>query len=182
MTRRYDKQASKSAAKQVICELVAASKGVLRGKLRLNKAFYFAHLYYWRDSEGVLTDYPIVRLPLGPCIDDSSDLIGELIAEGRLTVSVEPLGPYKENVYRLAVDCELDLSTPRGRAIFQAAEFTNGLSGAALSELTHEHSRSWQNTPNGNEMDIYADLLEDDEWQAIRRRVSAIRERETAFA
>ena len=53
-----------------------------------------------------------------------------------------------------------------------------GRTGAELSELTHEHSRSWQTTPNGQEMNIYVDLIDDEEMEVMRRQVAAVKERE----
>lgn len=163
------------AAKDVICELIAASKGVLHGKVRLNKAFYFAHLYYWQDADGVLTEYPIVRLPKGPCIDDLNDLLRELVEQGRLIVSTEPVGPYQQQVYRVPNAAAPDPLSPRGRAITQAVDFVNRLSAAELSELTHEFSRSWQSTKDGREMDIYSDLLTDEEIARIQNDIDAVR-------
>lgn len=170
---------SKQSAKDVICELIAAAGGALRGKVSLNKAFYFAHLYYWRDASDVLTEHPIVRLPLGPCIDDASELLNDLVAEGRLIISSARVGPYEEYVYRLADEAPLiDATTPRGRAIREAIAFIEDKTGAELSEITHEHSRSWVTTPNGQEMNIYIDLVEDEELDAIRRSICGVRQRE----
>lgn len=169
----------RAAAKEVICELIAAAGGALRGKVRLNKAFYFAHLYYWRDANGVLTEYPIVRLPLGPCIDDANDLLKELVHEERLSISSVPIGPFEENVYRLLdTTLSFDSSTPRGRAISEAIEFVEGKTAAELSEITHEHSPSWRSTPNGQEMSIYLDLVDEDELRTIRKKLESVRARE----
>ena len=194
-------EASVEAAKSVICDLIAAAGGMLCGTVRLNKAFYFAHLYYWRDQKDVLTDYPIVRLPNGPCIDDYEILLEELARDGRIAVTTRPLGPYTETVYRLAEDRPFERDGPRAAAILSAVEFVESHSAVELSEITHEHSRSWQETPNGKEMNIYADLLSDEQiWQMkasgaegdaeqarvdqawadeVRRRVQAFRAGET---
>ena len=171
---------SKEAAKAVICELLAANGGILRGKIRLNKAFYFAHLYYWRDADGILTDHPIVRLPQGPCIDDASELLSELAAEGRISVQVGRAGPYQEYAYQLeGTWSQVDRSTPRGKAIHDAIALVQEKTAAELSELTHEHSRSWQMTPTGHEMDIYVDLIDDEELETMRKQVLAVKERES---
>jgi hypothetical protein len=178
MTKRVS-VASREAAKDVICELIAAAGGALRGKVRLNKAFYFAHLYYWRDAGDLLTDYPIVRLPLGPCIDDAHDLLGELVEARRLNVSTAPIGPYEEYVYRLADgSCAVDAASPRGRAILEAVAFVENKSGAELSEITHEHSWSWLTTPNGDEMNIYIDLVDHSELAEIRNQIEQVKSRE----
>ena len=65
-----DRKNQAELAKQVICAIVEAAGGKLEGQVRLYKAFYYAHLYCWENAaEGVLTDYPIVRMPNGPGID-----------------------------------------------------------------------------------------------------------------
>ena len=179
MTPTTKQMEARTSAKDVICALVAAAGGALRGKVRLNKAFYFAHLYYWRDSDGVLTEYPIVRLPLGPCIDDVNDLLAELVDEGRISISKAPNGPFEEFVYRHVDPVpSIDDSTPRGRAIRQAISFVEDKTAAELSEITHEHSPTWQTTPDGSEMNIYLDLVDENEFKTVRKRLRDIRKRE----
>jgi uncharacterized phage-associated protein len=166
-------------AKEVICLLVGAAGGALRGKVRLNKAFYFAHLYYWREAGGVLTSHPIVRMPHGPGIDDAQRLIAELVEEGLLSVATSQNGPFDENVYRLTGEpSPIDESTAKGRAISQAIAFVEGRTAAELSEITHEHSPTWRTTPDGGEMNIYLDLMDEEEIQSIRDRLAEIRKRE----
>lgn len=181
MARQGDNRRSREAAKTVICHLLAANGGSMRGKVRLNKAFYFAHLYYWRDSSGVLTDYPIVRLPNGPCIDDASDLLAELETDGAISITVGRAGPRTEYSYRLQRDWTFDPDSSDGKAIMSAIEFVDDRTAAEPSAFTHEHSRSWQTTPNGQEMDIYIDLIDEDEFERMRKGVAEIRDREKAI-
>jgi hypothetical protein len=166
---------SAQEAKDAICDLIAAAGGVFHGKVRLHKAFYFAHLFYWRDEAGVLTSHPVVRLPQGPFIDDGEHLIQELRRDGILTVGSAPVGPYQETVYRLTAERIVDTETPRWRAIRQAVDFVANRSAIELSELTHEHSLSWQQTENGKEMDIYLDVLDEDQLSAIREQIAEVR-------
>lgn len=166
---------SREQAKLVIRDLLAAAGGSLRGKVRLNKAFYFAHLYYWRDSQGILTDYPIVRLPFGPAIDDATQLLAELVGEGTIDITTSPNGPYEEYVYTLRSPHELDPRSPRTSALRAAIELVEGRTGADLSELTHEHSRTWQGTADGKEMSIYADLLTDEQLESARTAIQQLR-------
>lgn len=172
-------QTAKEAAKEVICGLVAASGGTLRGKLRLNKAFYFAHLFYWREAADVLTDYPVVRLPNGPAIDQVDGLLSELVAEKRLVAGQVWNGPYRENVYRLAIEGSADTpyerATPQMKAIHEAIQFVEGRTAAELSELTHEHSFSWQTTPDGSELNIYLDVLPDEQRAEIEAALAEMR-------
>ena len=53
----------RTTAQQVLLELIQDAGGVWEGKKRLYKAFYFAHLYYAEERPGLLTDWPIVRMP-----------------------------------------------------------------------------------------------------------------------
>jgi hypothetical protein len=133
-------------AKQLICEIVAAAGGKLVGKVRLHKAFYYAHLYYWQRGAGVLTSHPVVRLPFGPAIDDGANIVAQLVEEGQLRVTQQPNGPYKDSVFE---------------------ELVKSKTAVELSEETHLFSRSWQDSQNGEELDIYVDLLDDFEYQQL---------------
>jgi Protein of unknown function (DUF4065) len=167
---------SVEAAKDVICELIAASGGVLRGKLRLNKAFYFAHLFYWQEADDVLTSYPVVRLPNGPAVDNLDQLLTELVQVGRIEIKQTPNGPYVENVYHIVDDVDAaDRHSARVRAIRQAVDLVEGRTAAELSEMTHEHSWSWQNTANGRELNIYLDVLSDEQRAEIVRGIEEMR-------
>ncbi|MBI3464034.1 MAG: hypothetical protein HY000_13395 [Planctomycetes bacterium] len=115
-------------AKQVICETLAAAGGKLVGKVRLHKAFYYAHLYYWQRGTGVLTSYPVVRLPFGPAIEDGPSLVAELVREGKLRVSQQPNGPYKETVFELAQPFQIDPNSPRFQASEEAVELVKSKS------------------------------------------------------
>lgn len=160
-------QSQREQAKQLICEIIAAAGGKLVGKVRLHKAFYYAHLYYWQRGPGILTSYPLVRLPFGPAIDDGPGLIAELVREGKLRVGSQPNGPYKETVFELAQPFQIDPNGPRYQAIEEAVEQVKSKTAVELSEETHLYSRSWQEGQNGQELDIYADLLDDVEFQQL---------------
>lgn len=159
-------------AKQVILEIIATSGGRLAGKTRLYKAFYLAHLYYWENTCGTLTDHSIVRMPMGPGIDDGDLLIAELEAEGRIKISWQFNGPYKEQVLEIAQPVQLDPNDPRFKAIEEAVKWIEGKTAAELSNITHEHSRSWREGCDGDVLDIYVDLLEDCEYERVKEAVS----------
>ncbi len=169
---------TRDEAKNAILDLIAAAGGVFHGKVRLHKAFYFAHLFYWRDGTGVLTAHPIVRAPQGPFIDDAERLLDELQRDGFLAMSTAPVGPFEETVYHLSQPRTIARDTPRGRAIFQAVDFVVNRSAAELSDLTHEHSITWQTTENGREMDIYLDLVPSDDLARMRSQIAELRARE----
>jgi hypothetical protein len=156
------------AAKRLILEILAAAGGRLRGKVRLHKAFYLAHLYYWRHRRGALTDYPVVRLPFGPGIEDAPSLILELEAEGGVSLGTRVTGPYTEAVFNLLVPIKVDKKTPRYAAIKQAVDYVKKRTAVQLSEETHVFSRSWQEAGNGDELNIYLDLLTDEEYERVK--------------
>jgi hypothetical protein len=156
-------------AKQVICQIIAAAGGRLEGKLRLFKAFYFAHLFYWQHGTGILTDHPIVRMPMGPGIDKSEALLGALQREGQIRVGTRANGPFREYVYELTTPVEIDPSNARYRAIEEAVEWVRDKSAGELSLETHLYSRSWRSGADGQVLDIYSDLLDDEEYESVRK-------------
>jgi hypothetical protein len=160
------------AAKDLICQIIAAAGGRLEGKLRLYKAFYYAHLFYWQRGAGVLTQQPIVRMPLGPGIHEAKSILEALQQEGKIRVSARYNGPYQESVYELTSRFEINPADPRYQAVEQAVEFVRDKTAVELSEETHLYSRSWRMAKDGEILDIYADLLSDDEESQIGRAVT----------
>jgi hypothetical protein len=140
--------------------------------VKLHKAFYFAHLYYANEHPGFLTDWPIARLPHGPGIHHGEELIGRMVAEGLLQVELVHEGPYPEYRYRL---------TDKGRAsgpavaedarlaIEKAALFCKDRTMAELSAMTHQRSRSWNESQMGDVLNIYLDIIPDDEYERRQR-------------
>src|SRR5437588_9025156 len=91
----------RTRAQDVILEILRHADGEWTGKAKLDKAFYFAHLYFANERPGLLTDWPIARMPQGPSIEKSHELFGELVREGYLTIEQVHEGPYPESRYRL---------------------------------------------------------------------------------
>lgn len=161
-------------AQQVVLQLIRAADGEWCGKKRLFKAFYFAHLYYAAEHPGILTDWPIARLPEGPGINDSSFVFDPLVAQGLLVIERVHVGPYPEYRYRLT-EKALALPEPPDdakRAIEQAAQFSLHRQASELSAITHEHSRSWKKGQNGDTLDIYIDLIPDDEYETEQQKTA----------
>ena len=169
-------QSGREQAKQLICDIIGAAGGRLVGKVRLHKAFYYAHLYYWQRGSGVLTSYPVVRLPFGPGIDHEPSLVTELVRDGKLHVAWQPNGPFKEAVFELTEPFQIDPNTSRYRAIEEAVDLVKSKSAVELSEESHVFSRSWQAGQLGQELDIYSDLLDDLEYQQIVEDMTESRE------
>ena len=161
---------TRERAKEVLCMILAASEGELKKKVALYKAFYYAHLYYWKIGQGTLTDYPIVRMPQGPGIDEGNSLLEELEAEGKIRIERENYGPYTEYAFSLVEAYPVDRNSLRYRAIDSAVDFVREKSAAELSQITHDYSRSWQEANNGDELNIYLDLLDEDEYSLILKQ------------
>lgn len=161
-------QNERQKAMMVLCGILQASGGSLTGKIRLYKAFYRAHLNYWRDQGEVLTRYPIVRMPMGPGIHEADALIAHMAATGQIRHTVGTPGREREERFELLGDCAWEKDSPEYESIKAAAEWANGLEGHELSELTHQTSRSWQEAVDGEELDIYADEADPDRVQRVR--------------
>jgi hypothetical protein len=162
---------TRQQAKQVICDIIAAGGGRLVGKVRLYKAFYASHLFYWEAHSGTLTNHPIVRMPRGPGIDDGDALIRELVESGSIRTDEGRNGPYREIVFQLVAEHTIRPHDPRFQAVERAVEWIAGKSAAELSEETHLYSRTWRDAQDGEELDIYMDLLDDEDFARIGQAV-----------
>ena len=157
------KRSSFEDAKDLVRLIVAIAGGRLEGKTRLFKAFYAAHLFHYKSTGRPLTDYPIVHMPHGPGIHNSAAIFGALIDSGELGWEVDRSGVYPEESFSLLAPMQVDPADPRYQAVSEAVEWAKSKSAAALSLETHEKSRSWRDTTDGEEMYVYADLLTDEE-------------------
>jgi len=167
---------SKEQAKAVIAEIVRQSvNDELKGKVRLYKAFYLAHLYYAVDNSDYLTEWPIVRMPMGPGIDGFPDLIEELVDDKVLTEREDREGPFKTNVYCFVSASVPELNETQKAAVKKAVGFISDKTGSQLSDITHEYSRSWTESNNGEELRIYFDLLDDDEYDECRKNSEIVK-------
>jgi len=161
-------------AKTVILGILQESGGAFCGKTRLFKAFYLAHLYHFKSRQGVLSDYPIVRMPLGPGIESSESLFESLIADGLLHLGARSNGPYVEEVFTLLNNTPVSLTEDELASIREALNFVENLSGTEVSRRMHEYSKSWRSTAPGREMNIYADLLSDDDYNQMEIRQAEV--------
>jgi hypothetical protein len=166
----------KIRAEQVIYEIIRQMRGELVGKTKLFKAFYFAHLIYAENSTGFLSEWPIVRMPHGPGIHASSELERDLVDAGAITKEDIKVGPFPTVLYKIAGGtCPGGtLPEPAVAAIQKAVSFVRDKSAAELSELTHEHSRSWNQALDGDELNVYIDMIPDDEYESRKRRLGAL--------
>lgn len=158
----------RTQALDLICEIIAMAGSRFNGKTRLHKAFYAAHLLYWKEAQKPLTAYPIVKMPHGPGIDGGDDLIEELEATDRVRVERDNSGVYPDTTYVLMVAVQVQPDGPRQRAITQAVKWVQSRYATDLSNETHENSRSWQISRPGEELDIYLDLLTEEEYERLK--------------
>ncbi|KAL8814469.1 MAG: hypothetical protein Q9191_008546 [Dirinaria sp. TL-2023a] len=167
---------TRQQAKELVCTIIAVTGGELHKKVALFKAFYYAHLFYWQEHQEALTDHPIVRMPQGPGIDDHTSILRELEGEARIEIRREPYGPYQEYVYKLKSPFTIDPGSPHHTAVERAVKWVQGKSAMELSEEAHDYSRSWQIGQDGQELNIYIDLLDDAEYVEMNRRLRASEE------
>ena len=167
---------AKTNAQQVILQLLQNAAGSWDGKTKLFQAFYFAHLYYARQEPGLLTDWPILRLPQGPGISNSAALLGGLVKNGYILVERIEEGPYPESCYRLTdkFATEPALSGDVQAAVKAAADFVLPRTASELSQLIHERSRSWRTAQDGDILDIYIDLIPDEEYEVERQKMAEL--------
>jgi hypothetical protein len=155
----------RALAKDIILEILRQADARFRGKTRLYKTFYFAHLYHYRNGNGLLCDWPIVRMPEGPGIDEGTDLLHELRADGKIELHSETCGPYREVHISLTCDQFSALGDAEILAIKEAVAHVADRSAAELTNETHEHSRSWLKASDGEVLNIYLDVMDDEEYQ-----------------
>lgn len=165
----------KEKAKRIVAEIIRLSSAQrCHGKTRLFKAFYFAHLYYAKERGYNLTEWPIVRMPHGPGVDNFNLLMDELVREHIVKVEHEQEGPYQSYCYELIRDNLAALSDEEEIAIKEAVTLVDCKPATELSDLTHERSRAWNRGVNGDELDIYIDLLSDEEYEDLRERQKVV--------
>jgi len=168
-------QDDRQLAKRLIVEIVRQSNGEFQGKVRLNKAFYLAQLCYAAKHPTPITRWPIVHQPLGPAVHDLDGLIRELRRDGALHIESVPIGPYHGHRFRLGPGAERwNLPDDQKSAVREAVTFVKERRGDELTEITHECSRAWQCTRDGEEMDIYLDVISDEEFEEREESLAAL--------
>jgi hypothetical protein len=166
----------RTQAQDVILEILRNADGEWTGKTKLFKTFYFAHLYYANERPGLLTDWPIARMPQGPGIGNSHQLFAGLVQEGLLQVETVHEGPYPDHRYRLTDKGRAAARPPEDAraAIKEATLFCLPRTAAELSQITHERSRSWIEGKNGDILNIYIDTISDEEYEKRRGEIEQL--------
>jgi hypothetical protein len=145
--------------KRILAAIVQVAGGTLANKTNLFKAYYWAHLFYWQESNGLLTRrHRIVRMPNGPGVAGHDKLLRELVAEGFLEIQ-------EKQGYTFRTLSPVEVGADEERAIRQALAKVQGKTAIEVSDESHAFSRSWNSSGNGEGMNIYLDLLSDTEYE-----------------
>lgn len=160
-------------AKQIILAIIQESDGgVFCGTTRLYKAFYHAHLFFWKEHRGALSFYPVVHMPKGPGIDQSRELIHELASAGKIGVTQRPSGDYTEDVYKVKGRLTLNLTEAELDAVRKALSVVEGKGSLRVS--AESHGPSFYVTKDGEEQNIYLDTLSELEFEEMQARQARI--------
>jgi hypothetical protein len=165
----------REAAKRIVCALIQEAGNTFNGKTRLYKAFYWAHLHYWQHHDGVLTAYPIARMPYGPGIDRGEDLLFEMQCQHLIRIESSGDPDFPEQVFRLVADFPINLTDDERESVRHGLAKVESRSGKQASADAHQQSRNWQRLPNGKIMNIYEDLLPEAEVERSRLANTAIK-------
>lgn len=173
---REMRQIDRERAKSVIVEIIRRSGGTLRNKTNLFKAFWKAHVAAAAHGRA-LSDYPIVRMPNGPGIHDFDRLFGELLTAGVVHSEMDYSGQYPAFVFTIADDSQFisDLSDEDVEDVNAGVRFVEGKTAGELSLWSHDHSRSWNLSRDGQELDIVLDAIPPEETAARAERRQTIR-------
>jgi len=163
-------------AKQVIVEILRQSKCTMN-KTQVFKTFWLAHLFFTNENRGYLSDWPIVKMPNGPGIDKSQVLFDKIATEYEVKSTWVRTGPFNECLFQPVSD-EVVSGLPENaiKAVKEAVDFAANKSAKSLSELSHEYSRGWREKQLGEEIDIYADSITDEEIGHSRAEIAFARE------
>jgi len=153
-------------AKRIIVELVRQAGGQFQSKTKLFKAFWKGHLAYAASGPGYLSTWPIVRTPHGPAIGDFDLLLSEMLADGWLTIDEVQVGSAWAIAFSLGPSC------PPSTLSAEALEAIRA--GIAASDQPHQDSRVWREAQDGEELDIYLDLIDDAERERLERDFAAL--------
>lgn len=151
-------------AKKIIVELVRQAGGEFQNKTNLFKAFWKAHLDYAAKNPGYLSTWPIVRMPNGPGIGEFDHLLAEMLADDWLAIGESQVGPFQAMVFSLGKSAPPASLPPAAiEAIRDGVKAVDGKAATTVSDESHRQSRVWREAKDGEELDIYLDLMGDEE-------------------
>ena len=169
------KMQDKEIAKTIIVEIVRQAGGVLDNKTNLYKAFYYAHLHFAEKRGYYLSMWPIVKMPYGPGIESFDLLLGELMTERQIECVPCERGDCHGFCFRVLPE-SFRSSLPVGaeQAIAHALKKVEGKSAKRVSQQSHLDSRSWREAADGEELNIYLDLLDENEYRSRQESAAEI--------
>ena len=143
-------------AKKIIVELVRQKGTPFHNKSDLFLAFWRAHLNYAATNAGYLSSWPMIRTPHGPGIQDFDYLLSELLADAWLATTESQVGDNLALVISLGSNCPpQSLSEESIAAICEAVQ--------PSAARNFRDSRVWREAADGEELDIYLDLMDSEE-------------------
>jgi hypothetical protein len=159
----------------VVYEIVRQNGGTFQNKTNLFKAFWKAHLNYTRKHGGYLTGWPIVRMPNGPGIGDFDIVLGKLLSEGLIRCEEATVGQFAAFVFEISKDSSppFSLTANEIEAIREAVQETANKSATSVSKESHDASRTWRDAKDGDELNIYLDLVPDEQYADRKRQMDA---------
>jgi hypothetical protein len=162
-------------AKRVIVELVRQAGGEFQNKTNLFKAFWRAHLSYADANLGYLSNWPIVRMPRGPGIDNFDHLLAEMLTDDWLTIDERQVGDCTAMVFATGEKSpSCTFTAAQVTAIRNGVAAVRAKSARFVSDQSHKDSRVWNEAKDGETLDIYLDLIPDSEREDYGRSIQAL--------
>ncbi|WP_373650573.1 hypothetical protein [Schlesneria sp. DSM 10557] len=156
-------------AKQIIVEIIRQSGGEFHNKTNLYKAFWIAHLSFADATGGILSTWPIVKMPNGPGIDRHQILLGELLTDGIIEIEQKE-GQYEAFIFRLSDKTSIpQMEDEELDAIKDGIAGVRGKSAKQVSFESHENSISWNQADIGEEMNLYLDIIPPADRETLKR-------------
>jgi hypothetical protein len=157
-------------AKRIIAAIISASGGQFTGRTRLYKAFYRAHVEYWKAQSRRLTKHQLVCMPQGPGIDGGDLLIDEMVRDKTIKTSRVIHWHMTSEKYTLLDTGAVTVNEDEMDAVHKALEWLAGLTATEASNKSHAQSRSWNLAKEaglGVPLQYELDALNDDEYARL---------------
>jgi hypothetical protein len=180
-TRRLVGLPDPTPAKGVVLEtLREAGSEQNRGLSKdvLTSVFWLAHLYYAKRHRGYLTEWSLIRTPYGAEIKDRGAILQELIRDGLVATESSEVGPFPCTLYGCTGKRFVsDLPAGATEAIRDALRFllAHQSPWPSFGGWWVAFSRAWRSTAVGAEIDIYLDLIPDEEYEEQRRQLEGLK-------
>lgn len=169
-------------AKRIIAAIIAAAGGDFTGRTRLYKAFYRAHVEFWKAKSRLMTRHRVVWMPHGPGIDQGESLIDEMANEGTIskTTICYPNNDMSSERYVLLQETPIQVSDDELSAIHSALGWLATMTASQASHKSHVDSRAWNLADGarlrGHPLSYELDALTDEEYARLDRAYAATRD------